>query len=96
MRYALKTDTVQAEIVEGLRKIGVRVEVIGQPVDLICQYWSKGHQQFLWTPMEIKTPTKAGRPRSDKRQKAQLAFIAQTQCPVVTTLEEAIAALRGL
>lgn len=86
MRYANRKDTTQSRIVAALRGAGVRVEIIGQPVDLLTLYRGR------WLPMECKTPVKGQyRPRRD--QKAQQAFIAETGCPVVTSPEEALAAL---
>jgi hypothetical protein len=77
-RYAKRTDLNQNEIVLGLRKCGVRVDVIGKPVDLLTYYRGR----FL--PLEIKR-TKY----KDKRQKAQAEFIQATGCPIVKTFEEA-------
>ena len=81
-RYARRVDLNQNEIVKGLRQCGIRVDIMGKPVDLLTFYRGR----FL--PLEIKhTPYK------DKRQKEQLEFLAQTSCPVVRTFEEAYAAI---
>ena len=85
MRYASRKDTTQSRIVAALRGAGVRVEIIGRPVDLLTYY------RGVWLPMECKTPVKGEyRPRGD--QKAQQAFISETGCPVVTSPEEALEA----
>ena len=88
-RWNAKTDTVQSSIVEGLEKLGVRVWVIRLPCDLLC--WFRG----VWQPLEVKTPygKKQPKARMDKRQKAQLDFLRETQTPVVTSLDEALTAL---
>ena len=36
MRFALRVDDCQAEIVKVLRGAGVAVEIVGKPVDLSC------------------------------------------------------------
>lgn len=85
-RWGNRVDFTQARIVEALRKSGALVWIIGRPVDLLV--WHNGK----WLVMECKTPVKGQyRPRRD--QKAQQAFIAETGCPVVTSPEEALAAL---
>ena len=104
MRRAAKVDTVQQEIVDGLRAAGYRVEVIGRPVDLLIgsRLWEledclRGAPiRMIWTPMEIKTPTKTGARRVRRDQKAQDDFIRETGIPVVMSLTQALEALRGL
>lgn len=91
-----RIDASQAAIVEGLQKAGVRVEIIGKPVDLLCRYWSNRHRDFIWMPVEVKTPygKKQPKARVDPRQEAQRRFLAETGVPVVTSLDEALRALR--
>lgn len=36
MRHALRVDDCQQAIVDALRKIGVAVEIVGRPLDLLC------------------------------------------------------------
>jgi hypothetical protein len=105
MRRAAKVDTVQAEIVEGLRKAGYMVCPIGRPVDLLVGKWffvpHRGDEIphdpcYRWTPMEVKTLTKTGAMRVRRDQDAQEAFIRETGCPVVTSLESALKALEAL
>jgi hypothetical protein len=83
-RYAKRTDLNQNEIVLGLRKCGVRVDVMGKPCDLLTHYRGR------WLPLEIKR-TKY----KDKRQEAQAEFLEATGCPVVKTFDEAWNAVRG-
>ena len=40
-KHAKKVDLNQQEVVDALRAIGCMVEVIGQPVDLLCGYRGK-------------------------------------------------------
>ena len=88
-RWNAKTDTVQASIVQGLESVGVRVWVIKQPCDLLC--WVRG----VWQPLEVKTPYGKKAPKARKRsdQEKQNAFLAETNTPVVTSLEDALTAL---
>lgn len=90
MRRAAKTDAVQSFIVEGLRKCGYHVEIIGQPVDLLI---GVGRAPFLWKLLELKTPQKNGKRRNRKDQRNQDEFLRLTGTPVVCTLEEALKAL---
>ncbi len=86
MRYAAKVDDNQTEIIKALEKIGVSVEVIGKPVDLmICH---RGETSV----MEVKN--REGR---NQLTKDQVEFIARWpgQVHVVHTPEEAIEAVLG-
>lgn len=96
MRRAAKPDDAQPKIVKALREAGCRVEIIRQPVDLLVRFWSNKYRHFIWTPMEIKTPTKTGKRRKRLDQKAQDDFIAETGTPVVLTKEEALEVIRGM
>lgn len=87
-RYAMRTDAAQAAIVDGLRQCGVTVFIIGQPVDLLTYYRGR------WLPLEVKTATKTGRIRKRKDQPEQDATLAACGIPRVTTVEQALAALR--
>lgn len=66
MRRAAKVDANQADIIEALRSIGVQVEVIGQPLDLLICHRSET------SLMEIKNPD-----GKDALTKAQVEFIAR-------------------
>lgn len=95
-KYAKKVDLVQTEIVEGLRAAGWRVQIIGQPVDLLVGRKYASGSQVEWQLLEIKTPTKTGARRSRRDQEAQDAFIRETGTPVVTSLSSALRALEAL
>jgi len=84
-RYAAKSDLAQSPIVSGLRKCGYRVEIIRRPTDLLVSADLK-----WWRLLEVKK--KAGFRRKD--QPSQNLFIDQTRTPVVSTLEEALEALK--
>ncbi len=79
--YAKKVDLNQAEIVDALRKAGISVEIIGEPLDLLC-----GHNATN-VLLEIK------RPGQKPRTKKQKAFFKnwKGQARIVETAEEAIA-----
>jgi hypothetical protein len=85
LRRAAKVDANQGEIVKALRKVGVDVEIIGLPVDLLCGYHGRN---FL---LEVKD--KAGR-----LTKGQKEFMEQWrgQVRVVRTAEEAIRVVTSL
>lgn len=82
---ALKIDANQPEIVKALKAIGVQVEVIGKPVDLLICH------QGETAVMEVKNPD-GGRLTKD-----QIEFIARWpgKVHVVKTPEEAVAAVLG-
>jgi hypothetical protein len=78
----MRVDNTQEEIVTALRQAGARVWVIGQPCDLLIRHRGR------WLLLECKS-TK----RRDKRQKLQAEFLMQNDVPVVTSPEEALAAV---
>ena len=82
-RRMTRPDSNQAEIVDALRKMGVWVEIIGQPVDLLTLYRGR------WLPLEVKPLKKT----HSKPQQRQTDFIKATGCPVVKTVQEAIQAV---
>lgn len=90
-RYARRADTTQQAIVDALRADGCLVYVIGKPCDLLVRYWSKTLRQYLWLPMECKTPygKKDPKARLDKRQTEQIEFLQTTGIPIVLTPEQA-------
>lgn len=92
-RQVTRIDGPQAEIVQALRKVGCRVELVGRPVDLLVHHARWG--DHWWRLLEVKETTgkRAPKPRLDKRQKAQAAFLAETGTPVVTSPIEALRAL---
>lgn len=85
--YARKRDDSEKDIVEALEKAGFRVwrEL---PVDLLVYRPDIGIRL-----LENKTPTKTGKRRKRKDQKAQEEFIRLTGTPVVLTPEAALRVL---
>jgi hypothetical protein len=99
MTYARRTvkhrpDGSAQQILEGLRKMGVKCYPLGWPVDVFLLYWSSKHQSFLWTPMEFKALLKSGKPKRRSDQPMQDVFIKETGCPVVASLDQAVAWLK--
>jgi hypothetical protein len=80
-----RPDGTQAEIVEGLRKAGIIVYVIGQPCDLLTYY----PPLRRWRTLECKPVKK--RNRND--QEEQSVFLAITGTPIVRTAQEAVNAV---
>jgi hypothetical protein len=95
MRYARKTDGTQAEIVRTLMAAGIRTWVIGEPCDLLCNFWCRTHQRWCWQTLECKplTGKRAPKARIRSDQQRQNAFLAATGTPVVTSGTEALKAL---
>lgn len=86
LRRAAKVDDNQSDIVKALRAIGVSVEHIKKPVDLLICHLG------VTSLMEIKNPD--GR---DQLSKDQVEFIARWpgQIHIVRSVTEAIAAVLG-
>lgn len=87
MRRAARVDNNQAAIVDALKRVGVSVEIIGKPVDLlIC---CRG----VTALMEIKNPD-----RSEEWTKDQVEFIARWPgtIHVARSPEEAVRLAIGL
>lgn len=83
-RFASRVDSTQRAIVAALRKAGVRVFVIGRPVDLLTYHRGR------WQPLECK-PTTHKRGRADQAE--QEAVLAECAIPKVRTAEEALKAV---
>ncbi|MDP2619288.1 MAG: hypothetical protein Q8P46_03800 [Hyphomicrobiales bacterium] len=58
MRRASRTDATQAEIVAALRKVGVSVEVIGLPFDLVL--YNPRQQEMSFGECKTPRPTSEG------------------------------------
>ena len=84
-RYAKKVDATQSAIVDALRKAGVQVWIIGQPVDLLYRWQGK------WGLLECK-PVKRNRNDQEKQDR----FLASTGTPKVRTAESALQAVLGV
>lgn len=91
-RYARKSDTAQPAIVSELRKLGVQVEIIGKPVDLLCRIST--YPPNYWRLVEIKTPRKSGKLSVDKRQITQNEFCLDNRVPKLTTTEQVLQYLK--
>jgi hypothetical protein len=87
MRRAAKVDANQDAIVKALRQLGVQVEIIGKPVDLLCCRQDK--QMFV---LEVKN-----RDGRDQLTQDQKDFIASWPADVhiVYTPDDAIRAVMG-
>ncbi len=79
-KYAKKVDGNQQEIVDALRRIGCRVEVIGCPVDLLVGYRARN---FLF---EVKRPGE--KPRTKKQKQFLRDWSGQVR--IVESAEEAL------
>lgn len=90
MRYALRKDLTQSDIVATLRAAGVYVEIMHTPCDLLTYFRGR------WLPLEVKTASNTGRIAKDKRQKAQREFLEATGCPIVTSPDEALKAVGAI
>jgi hypothetical protein len=91
MRRAARTDDNQQAIVERLRQIGVQVEVIGKPMDLlVCPTCGPSKGQ-TWV-MEIKN-----RNGKDTITKDQARFLERWpgRVDIVYSADEAVAAVLG-
>lgn len=84
MRRAARVDANQQEIVDGLRKLGISVEIIEEPLD--CLIWHRGEYALL----EIKTP-------GGRLTKAQVEFIQRWpgRIHIAESLTEAIELILG-
>ena len=84
MRHAARTDANQAEIIKALKSIGVSVEYIKLPLDLLVCH--KGETAL----MEVKMP-------GEQLNKNQVEFIATWpgKVHVVRSPEEAVRAVIG-
>jgi hypothetical protein len=84
VRRIHRSDHTQEPIIEALRRVGVQVECIGRPLDLLC-----GHRG-VWFVLECKTG-------KGVFTKDQAEFLARAQGPVhiVRTPEEALRAVLG-
>ena len=86
MKYALRTDSNQAEIVKALEKAGCSVDVIGKPVDLLV---GVAGVNYL---LEVKDGDKP--PSGRKLTKAQIKFKQWRGCwSVVKSVDEALIAV---
>lgn len=96
MRRAAKVDANQAPIVDRLRKVGVQVEIVGKPLDLLLAHLvacpSCGHRTMQTVPAEVKNPD-----GKDRITKEQAEFIAKWPAPIYffRNEDEAVRAVLG-
>lgn len=92
-RYAANVDKSQQAIVDAIEAEGWDVYLIRTPCDLLC--W---HPVLdVWQPLEVKNPGRcnaAGESWDRKQQVSQQRFLKWTEVPVVTSKDQALAALR--
>jgi hypothetical protein len=84
-RRMTRPDANQQSIVNGLRKAGIAVWIIGEPCDLLAYNASTKR----WTPLEVKPVIE--NKSNTKKQVRQKEFIATYAVPVVKTFLEALA-----
>lgn len=89
MRRAARTDATQTEVIRTLRQLGVSVEVIGKPVDLLVCF--RGETSL----MEVKAPRARSEGGGHGLTKDQVEFIARWpgKIHVVKSAGEAVEAL---
>ena len=91
MRRAARVDENQQAIVDALKRVGVSVEIIGKPVDLlIC---CRG----VTALMEVKNPGRTSADPESRMTRDQVEFIARWPgtIHVVRTAEEAVRLVLG-
>lgn len=90
-RTAAKVDSCQEPLVKALRTAGIAVWNIRQPCDLLLRFWCARHRDYCWQTLEVKTAygKKSPKPRLDSRQKAQIAFLEDTDTPIATDFDSA-------
>lgn len=90
-RFAKKRDKAEPAIIQALEAVGAEVWPIDRPVDLLVLF------RMRWHLLEVKTPYgKKQQAKQDKRQEDQIAFLAHTGTPVVTTPVEALRAIGAM
>jgi hypothetical protein len=91
-KYHDKPDSTKASIVEALTKVGCTV---CDDCDVDAKVWHPAFGPNAWKLVEFKTPrSKNGTYVKDKRQAAQIKFIATHGIPVLTSPETALEWLR--
>lgn len=91
MRRAARTDSNQAEIIDALKRVGVSVEFIGKPLDLLL--CCRGETSL----MECKNPERTSADPESRLTKDQIEFIARWpgKIYIVRTAEEAVRLVLG-
>lgn len=93
MRHAARTDTTQSEIVKALKRVGVSVEYIKRPFDLVVFNPRKKETAFV----ECKSPSNVHHKSGDGLTKAQSDFIDRWpgKIYIVTSPEDAVRQVLG-
>jgi hypothetical protein len=86
-KYANRRDNSEIAIVDALEAAGVFVYRLNEPVDLLC--WFRG----AWVLLECKSPRPTREGGRYKGSASQQAFCKAFDVPVVSTPEQAIAAI---
>jgi hypothetical protein len=86
-RKMTRPDATQGAVVEGLRKAGISVWILGEPCDLLTYY----PPLKRWRPIEVKPEDTHNRNRRD--QETQKEFLATYAVPIVRTAQEALSAV---
>lgn len=91
MRRAARIDNNQAEIIGALKRVGVSVEIIGKPVDLLL--CCRGETSLL----EIKNPGRTSSDPESRLTKDQIEFIARWPGKIffARTADEAVRLVLG-
>lgn len=103
MRRAANKDKNQAVVIDALKKVGVAVEIIKQPLDLLiharatCPHCKGVLPDGKTALMEIKNPERTSEQPLSRLTEAQIKFIGRWPGPIhiVETAEEAIEAVLG-
>jgi hypothetical protein len=91
MRRAANVDKNQAAVIDALKRVGVSVEIIKQPVDLLL--CCRGETSL----MEVKNPDRTSADPDSRLTKAQVEFIARWpgKIHIARTPEEAVKMVLG-
>lgn len=93
MRHAARTDANQAEIIRALKSVGISVEYIKKPFDLVIYNPRKAETAFA----EVKNPARTSDDPDSRMTKAQLEFISRWPGKIYLfkTAEEAVRQVLG-
>jgi len=102
-RRAARVDKSQTDIVDALRKLGIGVEIIGKPLDLLvwsraaCPHCGGALPAGKTEIMEVKNPERTSEQPNSRLTKDQVKFIARWpgKIHVVETVDEAIREVLG-
>lgn len=103
MRRAARVDENQAAIIDALKRVGVSVEIIGKPLDLLiwsvarCPHCGGALADGKTELMEVKNPERTSADPQSRWTKEQAEFLARWygKVHVVRTPEEAVRLVLG-